>query len=86
MTKRKDVNELAFHIVQQATRQIPKDREKDPAAVERGRLGGLARAEALEPERRLEIAKLARVARTRSAPATRHKAAKKAPAKRRPAH
>jgi hypothetical protein len=78
MAKRKDLNELAFHIVQQATHQVPKDREKDPAAVERGRLGGQARAEALEPERRLEIAKLARVARPRHTQSARQKAAKKA--------
>ena len=60
MVKRKDVNELAFSIVQQATRQKPKEhQEKDPAAVGRGRLGGIARAKALSATKRQEIARKA---------------------------
>jgi len=60
-----DANELAFTIVQQATGQAPKpeEKEKNPAAVSLGRLGGLkggkARAEKLSPEKRSEIAKKA---------------------------
>lgn len=86
MAKRKDANELAFHIVQQATHQIPKDLEKDPAAIERGRLGGLARAEALEPEQRLEIARAARAARTNRAQLAKPRVAKKTPARRKRSH
>lgn len=59
----KDMNELAFSIVQQATGQIAKPEEKNPAAVTLGRLGGLkggkARAEKLTPEQRKEIARKA---------------------------
>lgn len=59
----KDMNELAFSIVQQATGQAPKPEVKNPAAVTLGRLGGLkggkARAEKLTPEQRKEIAKKA---------------------------
>lgn len=42
--KKKDLNELAFSIVQQFTGQASKEkpeREKNPAAVALGRLGGL---------------------------------------------
>ena len=61
----KDLNQSAYNIVQQATEQIekPEEKEKNPAAVTLGRLGGLkggkARAEALTPEKRKEIAKKA---------------------------
>ena len=61
--KRSDVNELARSIVQQATGQAPKRRQKDAAAVERGRKGGEARAASLTPEERREIAVAARAAR-----------------------
>ena len=60
-----DVNQLAHNIVQQATGQVekPDEKEKNPAAVTLGRLGGLkggkARAEALTPEKRKEIARKA---------------------------
>lgn len=57
----KDINKLAASIVDRATR------EKDPAAVALGRKGGLkggkARAKALSPERRKEIAQKAIAAR-----------------------
>jgi hypothetical protein len=62
---RKDLNQTAFSIVQQATGEAPApvDDGKNPAAVELGRLGGKkggkARAEALTPEERSEIAKKA---------------------------
>lgn len=61
-SSKKDINELAAPIVEQATEEEEKP-QKNPAAVELGRLGGLkggkARAEKLTPERRKEIAKKA---------------------------
>ena len=70
---KKDVNELAFSIVQQATGQIPKiappvvTPKKNPAAVTLGRLGGLkggkARSDALTPAKRKAIAEKAAAAR-----------------------
>ena len=63
-----DANKFAFSVVQQATEQaenleVPTKLEKNPAAVTLGRLGGLkggkARAEALSPKKRSEIAKKA---------------------------
>jgi len=65
-----DVNELAKAIVDQATGQVPPvnpPKQKNPAAVELGRLGGLkggkARAARLTPKQRQEIAKKAAAAR-----------------------
>ena len=59
----KDLNTLAFDIVQMATGQAEKPAEKNPAAVSLGRLGGLkggkARAKALTAEQRKEIARKA---------------------------
>ena len=56
----KDLNQTAFSIVQQVTAEPP---VKNPAAVALGRLGGLkggkARAKALSPEKRKEIAQKA---------------------------
>jgi hypothetical protein len=60
-----DLNQLAYSVVQQATGQIekPKPKEKNPAAVSLGRLGGLkggkARAEKLTAKKRSEIARKA---------------------------
>ena len=58
-------NQLAKRIIDIATGETP-DRDptpeeegKDPAAVELGRKGGKARADAMSPERRAEIAKKA---------------------------
>lgn len=70
----RDVNALAAAIVGEATdtpkrarKAPPKSPEKNPAAVELGRLGGLkggkARAQSMTPERRSEIAKKAAEAR-----------------------
>jgi len=63
----RDLNTLAFDIVQQATGQVEKPPEKNPAAVSLGRLGGLkggkARAEKLSPAKRKAIAKKAAQAR-----------------------
>jgi hypothetical protein len=62
----RDVNVLAYEIVQQATGQAPKpepEPEKDPAAVSLGRLGGLkggrARASVLSASKRKAIARKA---------------------------
>jgi len=61
--KKQDLNERAFSIVQQLTGEAPRpepDKEKNPAAVELGRLGGLkggkARAESLTAKQRTEAA------------------------------
>lgn len=68
----KDANQLAKLIVDIATGEAPEvdsgeSREKDPAAVSLGRRGGLkggkARADALSPQKRSEIAKRAARAR-----------------------
>lgn len=69
-SKPRDLNRLAADIVGEATGEeqpaadVP---EKNPAAVELGRLGGLkggrARAEKLTPEQRSEIARKAAIAR-----------------------
>ena len=59
-----DFATTAFRVFQQAIGEEPKEEpptEKNPAAVELGRLGGLkggkARAEKLTPEQRSEIAR-----------------------------
>ena len=56
----KDINQLAQKIVGEATEE---KREKNPAAVALGRLGGIkggeARAKSLTPEQRKEIAQKA---------------------------
>ena len=62
---RKDLNQTAFSIVQQATDETPPEPvdEKKKAAQDSGRRGGLkggdARAAALTPGQRSEIAKKA---------------------------
>lgn len=68
-TGRKDLNQLAKSIVDQATGETPPEDqpEKNPAAVALGRLGGLkggaARAKKLTAKERSEIAKKAAEAR-----------------------
>jgi hypothetical protein len=70
--KPRDLNRLASAIVQEATGEAPEEApsDKNPAAVELGRLGGLkggpARAKKLTKARRSEIAKKAAEARWRS--------------------
>jgi hypothetical protein len=65
----RDVNQRAHLIVQMGSGEAeePKEREKNPAAVALGKLGGskggLARAKALSERRRREIAKKAARAR-----------------------
>jgi hypothetical protein len=69
-SKKKDINETAFSIVQKVTGQpepAPAQPEKNPAAVSLGRLGGLkggkARAERLSGQQRRRIASKAAKAR-----------------------
>lgn len=61
-----DINETAFSIVQQITSE-PAKKEKNPAAVALGRLGGLkggiARANSLSAKKRKEIARKAAISR-----------------------
>jgi|GEM_PF-1803940 hypothetical protein len=57
-----DMNQRMYAVVQEAA-GLTSARQKDPKAVERGRLGGQARAKALEPAKRVEIAKAARASR-----------------------
>jgi hypothetical protein len=63
---RRDINQIAASIIEQTTR------EKNPAAVALGRLGGLkggkARARSLSSARRKEIAKSAAVRRWEKKP------------------
>ena len=64
----KDVNEMAFAVVEKAAKVgSPKRHRKNPAAVMLGRRGGLkggkARAEKLSPDQRKEIARIAAVTR-----------------------
>jgi hypothetical protein len=68
----KDPNQRAFQIIMEATGQLPKteppaEEPKNPHAVALGRLGGLkggvARAEALSPRKRSQIAAKAAKAR-----------------------
>jgi hypothetical protein len=58
-----DVIGNAVHVMRIATGEIeegtPPDDGKDPAAVSMGKRGGAARAKAMTPERRAEIAKKA---------------------------
>jgi hypothetical protein len=73
-SKKKDINETAFSIMQQATGQVEAQdttsSEKNPAAVALGRLGGLkggkARSEKLSPSERKAIAQRAAKARWKS--------------------
>jgi len=69
-SKHMDMNQLAKRILDEATGEVPKTKppqEKNPAAVELGKLsgkkGGAARAAKLTPKQRSEIAKKAAVAR-----------------------
>lgn len=72
----RDPNQLAHMVVGIATGETPDapaaDDGKDPAAVARGRLGGdkggTARARALTPEQRSEIARTAADARWKKSP------------------
>ena len=68
--KKQDLNERAFSIVQHLTGEAPKedpDRDKNPAAVALGRLGGLkggkARAEGMTAKQRKAAAEKAAAAR-----------------------
>jgi hypothetical protein len=71
----KDISQLAHQIVQEATQEVNEEpiqipipiKEKNPAAVALGRLGGLkggpARKEKLSKKRRVQIARKAAKAR-----------------------
>ena len=69
--RKQDLNERAFSIVQRLTGESESENEKDknPAAVELGRLGGLkggvARARNLSADQRSEMARRAAIARWR---------------------
>jgi hypothetical protein len=52
-----------MHAVVQHAAGLTDEVEKDPKAVERGRLGGKARAAKLTPDQRVQAAKVARAAR-----------------------
>jgi len=73
MRKTPEVNQLAARVVADATDSAPHKRRKNPAAVALGRKGGLkggrARAAALSPEERSDIAKRAAAARWKDKPA-----------------
>ena len=58
-----DLNQRAKTIVDLATADEREVEDKDPAAVERGRLGGKIRAERLTAEERSEVARNAARAR-----------------------
>jgi hypothetical protein len=68
----RDPNQIAKSIIDIATGQkpgrdpTPEDHGKDPAAVERGKKGGKARADSLTAQKRSEIAKAAARTRWRS--------------------
>ena len=69
----RDANQMAKHILEQATGEAPKEEpppEKNAAAVALGRLGGkkggAARAAVLTPEQRSEIARKAASTRWKS--------------------
>ena len=87
----RDANQAAKHILDQLTGDVPKDEPppvKNAAAVALGRLGGkkggAARAAALTPEKRSEIAKRAATTRwLRRNKATEPSAAESAPQRKR---
>ncbi len=62
-----DFNQRALQVVMEATGELPKQEPPDPAAVKRGRKGGLkggkARAAKMTPEERSEAARKAARAR-----------------------
>jgi hypothetical protein len=61
----RDPNQLAKSIIDIATGEkpdrdpTPEEQGKDPAAVAMGKKGGKARADAMSPQRRAEIARMA---------------------------
>jgi hypothetical protein len=83
-SKRMDINELAFHLVAKTTGQLPPDEPKPMTPIQAaasamgkvgGPKGGKARAAALTPEQRAEIARKAALARWKNrtkSPKTNH--------------
>ena len=53
------IAKIATGEIEEDTPPKPEDEGKDPAAVSMGKRGGTARAQAMTPERRAEIAKKA---------------------------
>jgi hypothetical protein len=78
-----DMNQRMWAVAQQAA-GLDDPPVKDQKAVERGRLGGIARAKALTPAKRVEIAKAARRSVGRKAAMGRKAATKKASPRKRP--
>jgi hypothetical protein len=67
-TRKGDASQRAWAVVEEATGRAERTPKKEPEAVASGRGGGgIARAEKLTAERRLEIAKQARASRKESA-------------------
>lgn len=66
---RKDINTIAFDIVQQAIGETPPLSPKQIATQESGRKGGLSRMGALTPEQRADMARVAAAARWKKTPA-----------------
>jgi hypothetical protein len=58
---RKDINQIAFDVVQKATGEVEAKPESAKATAGRkgGLKGGVVRAKTLSPERRIQIAKKA---------------------------
>ena len=54
-----DTNVQAFRLVQRATNEALSDKAKEESSRKGGLKGGTARAKAISPERRAEIAKKA---------------------------
>ncbi|MGH7498034.1 MAG: hypothetical protein ACREL3_04190 [Gemmatimonadales bacterium] len=67
-----DVNETAFRVIRQATGERAPEREKNPAAVALGKLGGKkggpARAAKLSAKKRSQIARKAALTRWKPRP------------------
>ena len=76
-----DMNQRMWAVAQQAA-GLDDSPVKDQKAVEHGRLGGIPRAKALPPAKRVEIGKAARRARSIKAAPARKAASKKAVHKR----
>jgi len=62
-SRKGEASQRAWAVVQEATGRTSRVPKEDPKAAGRGRAGGLAWADKLTAERRVEIAKIARVSR-----------------------
>jgi hypothetical protein len=70
VTKRKDFTQVAFDVVRRATGEVaaPVQTKKQVSGRKGGLKGGTARATALTPEQRAEIARTAAQARWKKTP------------------